>query len=342
MTPGPQTARPHRARWPGAATASGTPVLGRGQDTAARIGADEFALLIEEADGDVAVERYAQKIVEAFAEPFVLTSGPVVATASVGVATTEDSTDAGDLVRHADLALYAAKAAGKRQWRRYQPVLSAVIARRRELKAAIEDAVNGFRLHAGLPAHRGARDRRDRGLRGAGAVAAPALGDDQPRPVHLPGRGDRLHRATRFLGAPAGSERPGRLAAPRTRPCCAVRQRERVRPAVPRTRLRRGGTQGAIRVGPGAVPAATGTHRERPAGPGRPDPRRADRAEATGRAARDRRLRHRVLVPELPARTAGGRAEDRQVVHRWHRVLPEGGWRSSRSSCGWPRRSGSR
>ncbi len=213
----------------------GTPVPGRGQDTAARIGADEFALLIEEADGDVAVERYAQKIVEAFAEPFVLTSGPVVATASVGVATTEDSTDAGDLVRHADLALYAAKAAGKRQWRRYQPVLSAVIARRRELKAAIEDAVNGFRLHAGLPAHRGARDRRDRGLRGAGAVAAPALGDDQPRPVHLSGRGDRLHRATRFLGAPAGSERPGRLAAPRTRPCCAVRQRERVRPAVPRT-----------------------------------------------------------------------------------------------------------
>ena len=118
-------------------------MLGRGQDTAARIGADEFALLIEEADGDAAVERYAQKIVEAFAEPFVLTSGPVVATASVGVATTGDSTDAGDLVRHADLALYAAKAAGKRQWRRYQPVLSAVIARRRELKAAIEDAVNG-------------------------------------------------------------------------------------------------------------------------------------------------------------------------------------------------------
>jgi PAS domain S-box-containing protein len=118
-------------------------VLARGQHTAARIGADEFALLVEEADGDAAVERYAQRIVEAFAEPFILTSGPVIATATVGVATTEDSTDAGDLVRHADLALYAAKAAGKRQWRRYRPVLSAGIARRRELKAAIEDAVNG-------------------------------------------------------------------------------------------------------------------------------------------------------------------------------------------------------
>jgi len=118
-------------------------VLGRGRGTAARIGADEFALLVEDADGDAAVERYAQQIVEAFAEPFILTGGPVIATATVGVATTEDSTDAGDLVRHADLALYAAKAAGKRQWRRYRPVLSASIARRRELKAAIGDAVNG-------------------------------------------------------------------------------------------------------------------------------------------------------------------------------------------------------
>src|SRR5205807_3364372 len=32
-------------------------VLDRGQDTAARIGADEFALLVEQADGDAAVER---------------------------------------------------------------------------------------------------------------------------------------------------------------------------------------------------------------------------------------------------------------------------------------------
>jgi diguanylate cyclase (GGDEF)-like protein/PAS domain S-box-containing protein len=117
--------------------------LARGQDTAARLGADEFALLVEEADGDSAVERYAQEIVEAFTKPFNLTSGPVIATATVGVATTGDSTDAGDLVRHADLALYAAKAAGKRQWRRYRPLLSAGIARRRELKAAIEDAVTG-------------------------------------------------------------------------------------------------------------------------------------------------------------------------------------------------------
>jgi EAL domain-containing protein (putative c-di-GMP-specific phosphodiesterase class I) len=46
-----------------------------------------------------------------------------------------------ELLRHADLALYAAKAAGKRQWRRYQPVLSSGLIRRREIQEALEEAV---------------------------------------------------------------------------------------------------------------------------------------------------------------------------------------------------------
>jgi EAL domain-containing protein (putative c-di-GMP-specific phosphodiesterase class I) len=45
------------------------------------------------------------------------------------------------MLRHADLALYAAKAAGKRQWRRYQPVLSSGLIRRREIQEALEEAV---------------------------------------------------------------------------------------------------------------------------------------------------------------------------------------------------------
>jgi EAL domain-containing protein (putative c-di-GMP-specific phosphodiesterase class I) len=46
------------------------------------------------------------------------------------------------MLRHADLALYAAKAAGKRQWRRYQPVLSSGLIRRREIQEALEEAVS--------------------------------------------------------------------------------------------------------------------------------------------------------------------------------------------------------
>ena len=113
----------------------------RGSDTAARLGGDEFALLIENVADSSAVESFAERIVQVFSEPLGIPDGSVITTATVGVATTDDSADVDELLRHADLALYAAKAAGKRQWRRYQPVLSAGMVRRREVQAALEDAV---------------------------------------------------------------------------------------------------------------------------------------------------------------------------------------------------------
>ena len=113
----------------------------RDPDTAARLGGDEFALLIGSVADSAAVEAAASRVVRAFSEAFALPSGAVLATVTVGVATTQDSANTDELLRHADLALYAAKAAGKRQWRRYQPVLSAGLIRRRELQAALEEAV---------------------------------------------------------------------------------------------------------------------------------------------------------------------------------------------------------
>jgi diguanylate cyclase (GGDEF)-like protein len=113
----------------------------RASDTTARLGGDEFALLIAGAENMAAVETTAGRVVNAFADPFQLTSRQLLMSVTVGLATTMDSTDSDELLRYADLALYAAKAAGKRQWRRYQPVLSAGIIRRREVQAALEDAV---------------------------------------------------------------------------------------------------------------------------------------------------------------------------------------------------------
>jgi diguanylate cyclase (GGDEF)-like protein/PAS domain S-box-containing protein len=115
----------------------------READTAARLGGDEFALLVGQARDASEVEALAERIVLSFSEPFRILEGSVLSTATVGIATTEDSADVDELLRHADLALYAAKAAGKRQWRRYQPVLSAGMVRRREIQAALEEAVKG-------------------------------------------------------------------------------------------------------------------------------------------------------------------------------------------------------
>jgi diguanylate cyclase (GGDEF)-like protein/PAS domain S-box-containing protein len=114
----------------------------RDSDTAARLGGDEFALLVEHLADPAAVEAFAERVVRAFADAFDLADGSVITTATVGVATTEDSADVDELLRHADLALYSAKSSGKRQWRRYAPVLSAGMIRRREVQAALEKAVS--------------------------------------------------------------------------------------------------------------------------------------------------------------------------------------------------------
>jgi diguanylate cyclase (GGDEF)-like protein/PAS domain S-box-containing protein len=113
----------------------------RASDTAARLGGDEFALLIEQLASPDAVEAFADRVVTAFTEPFQVSAGSVLTTVTVGVATSDDSTDADQLLRHADLALYAAKSAGKRRWHRYVPTLSAGMVRRREMQAALEEAV---------------------------------------------------------------------------------------------------------------------------------------------------------------------------------------------------------
>jgi diguanylate cyclase (GGDEF)-like protein len=113
----------------------------RQTDMAARLGGDEFALLIEDAADVAAVESFAERIVRGFTEPFALTEAAVLASVTVGVATSQDSADVGELLRHADLALYAAKGAGKRRWRRYHEALSSGMLRRREIVAALEAAV---------------------------------------------------------------------------------------------------------------------------------------------------------------------------------------------------------
>ena len=113
----------------------------RQTDMAARLGGDEFALLIEDAADVAAVESFAERIVRAFTKPLVLSDAEVLASVTVGVATSQDSADVDELLRHADLALYAAKGAGKRRWRRYHEALSSGMLRRREIVAALDEAV---------------------------------------------------------------------------------------------------------------------------------------------------------------------------------------------------------
>jgi diguanylate cyclase (GGDEF)-like protein/PAS domain S-box-containing protein len=113
----------------------------RASDTAARLGGDEFAVLMEGANQPADAEVLAGQIVHDLTEPFRLSGGLASVSASVGIATARDSATGEELLSHADLALYAAKTAGKRQWRRYQAGLHTGILERHELQASLEGAI---------------------------------------------------------------------------------------------------------------------------------------------------------------------------------------------------------
>ncbi|RKT11490.1 PAS domain S-box-containing protein/diguanylate cyclase (GGDEF)-like protein [Streptomyces sp. 1114.5] len=121
----------------------------RSSDTAARLGGDEFAVLVEDATRPADVDTIAAGVLEVFTEPFKLKAGAVRVSASIGVATTEDSVDATELLTHADLALYSAKAAGRRQWCHYRPALQAGLVERHELNEHLDSAIaeSAFQLY---------------------------------------------------------------------------------------------------------------------------------------------------------------------------------------------------
>jgi diguanylate cyclase (GGDEF)-like protein/PAS domain S-box-containing protein len=90
----------------------------RSHDVAARIGGDEFVVMLNDIKGPNNAAMVAQKIIESFAEPLTIAGQPVAVTVSIGIALCPD--DAGDpetLLRLADQAMYRAKAAGRNSYR---------------------------------------------------------------------------------------------------------------------------------------------------------------------------------------------------------------------------------
>jgi diguanylate cyclase (GGDEF)-like protein/PAS domain S-box-containing protein len=89
----------------------------RGDDTAARFGGDEFALLLGGLKSIQECERVLGRIVEEIAKPIDLGSGSAKVSASIGVTFFPvDGADADTLIRHADIAMYQAKQSGKNKY----------------------------------------------------------------------------------------------------------------------------------------------------------------------------------------------------------------------------------
>ncbi len=119
-------------------------------DTVARVGGDEFAILlsgISEMEGAVAVSK---RILEDFRRPWVLDSHEFRVTTSIGIALyPNDGEDAETLLKNADAAMYRAKEQGRDNFQLYTPAMNAAILERIALENDLRQALEReeFVLH---------------------------------------------------------------------------------------------------------------------------------------------------------------------------------------------------
>ena len=114
----------------------------RQMDTIARIGRDEFAILIEDLADQRDVDPLCQKVLAAMADPIVVRGEEIYATVSVGVSFfAADAIEVGELMRKADNALSRAKADGGGRFCVFTPALDSALSETLQLEAALRRAV---------------------------------------------------------------------------------------------------------------------------------------------------------------------------------------------------------
>jgi diguanylate cyclase (GGDEF)-like protein/PAS domain S-box-containing protein len=122
----------------------------RAGDTAARFGGDEFAILLEDINDLDDARLVASRLEEAFSRPIDLEGADAFVSASIGIALAgEAEMGQEELIRNADVAMYVAKARGKRRTETFDPGMHEQVRDRLVLEADLRRAVgrNEFEVH---------------------------------------------------------------------------------------------------------------------------------------------------------------------------------------------------
>jgi diguanylate cyclase (GGDEF)-like protein len=114
----------------------------RSNDLVIRIGSDEFVVLHTSGLQPIGAESLSKRIVELISRPFLIESQQVNIGASVGIAVLNHGTDnTSDLLKHADLALYEAKATGRSSIKFFEPALAKRATERRQMEIDLRRAL---------------------------------------------------------------------------------------------------------------------------------------------------------------------------------------------------------
>jgi diguanylate cyclase (GGDEF)-like protein len=112
-------------------------------DTLSRLGGDEFVLLLPVVETSRDAVMVARKIKEQLARPFDLEGNEVYTSPSIGIAFYPDDGDSvSSLLKHADMAMYAAKAKGRNRYQFFSEEMHRRVVDRMQLEAGLRQALD--------------------------------------------------------------------------------------------------------------------------------------------------------------------------------------------------------
>jgi diguanylate cyclase (GGDEF)-like protein len=122
----------------------------RPDDLVARLGGDEFAVITTLASDVATLQRIADRIIAALCAPYCINGHNILIGASIGIAVIDahSGTQAADIMRYADMALYRAKNEGRNRACIYDAAMNADLSNRKSLEHDLRQAIdsNGLRL----------------------------------------------------------------------------------------------------------------------------------------------------------------------------------------------------
>ena len=109
-----------------------------GDDIVARMGGDEFVILLDNISCEQVPARVAERLLNVMAEPFVLDEHKVIVTASIGIAqSASEYEDVKNMLRDADIAMYHAKQQGRARWVIFDTAMQQRALRRLQLESEL-------------------------------------------------------------------------------------------------------------------------------------------------------------------------------------------------------------
>jgi diguanylate cyclase (GGDEF)-like protein/PAS domain S-box-containing protein len=119
---------------------------GQGKSIVARVGGDEFAILLTHIQSEADPATVSKRILERLGEPFFLEGRRMFVSASIGIALSSTGNTPEDLLRNADTAMYQAKANGKGRAEYFNEAMRERIISRIETESGLRKAIDNNQL----------------------------------------------------------------------------------------------------------------------------------------------------------------------------------------------------